>query len=46
MTTYLLIWKGEIIESDIQGRKEALYLKSEYTLAYGGVVSMKIQKKK
>ncbi len=45
-TTYILIWDGEIIEEDIIGRKEALYLKKEYQMAYGGIVSMKIQRKR
>ena len=45
-TTYYLIWNGEVIEEDIEGRKEALYLKNEYNMAYKGGVSMKIQRKK
>ena len=45
-TIYYLIWDRDIIESDIIGRKEALYLKNEYNLAYKGGVTMKIQKKR
>ena len=45
-TTYILIWNDEIIEEDIKGRKVALYLKNEYNIAYGGGVTMKIQRKK
>ena len=37
---YCLIWKNEIIESNIETMKEAIYLKGEYELAYGGTVKI------
>ena len=40
MNTYKLIWKGEIIESEIEGRSEAEYLQAEYNMAYGGGVTI------
>ena len=38
---YKLIWKGEVIEKDIEGIEEAEFLQSEYTMAYGGHVSIR-----
>lgn len=37
---YSLIWKGEVIEEEIETIKEAEYLQSEYALAYGGTVKI------
>ena len=45
MTTYILLWNGEIIEEDLS-KEEAIYLLKEYNLAYGGGVTKKIQRKK
>ena len=41
---YYLVWKGEIIESDIETKEEAQYLQSEYTMAYGGAVAIRKEK--
>ena len=38
---YYLVWKGEIIEDNIETKEEAIYLKNEYSLAFGGVVIIK-----
>lgn len=38
---YKLIWKGEVIEEEIETLTEAKYLQGEYTMAYGGSVSIK-----
>lgn len=38
---YYLVWKGEIIEDDIETKEEAEYLQDEYQIAYGGHVSIK-----
>jgi len=40
---YKLIWNREVIESDIETRKEAEYLRAEYQMAYGGSVTIKKQ---
>jgi len=37
---YELIWKGEVIDS-ADTKKEAEYLRGEYQMAYGGVVTIK-----
>ncbi len=37
---YSLLWKGEIIESDIETYEEAQELQNEYTMAYGGTVTI------
>lgn len=37
---FKLKWKGETIEEDIETLKEAEYLRGEYSLAYGGGVSV------
>lgn len=38
---FKLVWKGEVIEDEIETRKEALYLQGEYNLAFKGGVSIK-----
>lgn len=42
--TYCLIWKGEKIEEEISDIEEARYLQGEYTLAYGGSVTIRKEK--
>lgn len=37
---YILIWKGEEIDT-ADTMKEAIYLKGEYQMAYGGIVTIK-----
>lgn len=37
---YKLMWKGEEIDS-AETKQEAIYLQREYTIAYGGVVTIK-----
>ena len=37
---FKLKWKGEIIEEEIATRKEAEELQREYSMAYGGCVSI------
>ena len=37
---YSLLWKGEIIESDIETYEEAQELRDEYTMAYSGTVTI------
>lgn len=37
---YKLKWYGEVIEEDIATREEANYLRGEYAMAYGGVVTI------
>ena len=41
---YYLVWKDEIIEENIETKEEAIYLKNEYSLAFGGVVIIKKRK--
>ena len=43
-TLYYLIWNGEIIEEGLT-LEEAKYLTKEYTMAYGGTVTRKIQRR-
>lgn len=38
---FYLVWKGEVIESEIATRNEAEYLRGEYAMAYGGIVTIK-----
>ena len=38
---YKLVWKNETIEDEIKTLQEAEYLRNEYALAYGGVVTIK-----
>jgi len=40
---YKLIWKNETIEEDIKTKKEAIYLKGEYAIAYGGIIKIKVE---
>lgn len=42
---YKLVWKGEVIESDIETKEEAVYLQREYIIAYGGTVKIVKQRK-
>ena len=39
---YKIIWKNEIIDQ-ADSTKEAIYLKNEYNLAFGGGVTIKRQ---
>ena len=41
---YYLVWKKEIIESDIETLEEAKYLRNEYAMSYGGIVTIKKEK--
>ncbi len=41
---YKLIWKCEVIEDEIETKDEAEYLQAEYTMAYGGSVTIKKDK--
>lgn len=43
MENYKLVWKGEEIDT-AETKEEALYLKNEYNLAYGGGVTIKTNK--
>ena len=38
---YYLVWKKEVIEEGIKTREEAEYLQREYTIAYGGSVTIR-----
>ena len=38
---YKLVWKGEVIEEDIETKQEAERLRGEYNMAYGGGVSLR-----
>jgi len=37
---YELVWNKEVIDT-AETRKEARYLREEYTMAYGGIVSIR-----
>lgn len=37
---FKLVWKKEVIETDIATREEAEYLKKEYNMAYNGGVTI------
>jgi hypothetical protein len=39
--TFKLYWKGEVIEEDIKSYDEAVFLKNEYNLSFGGGVTLK-----
>jgi hypothetical protein len=41
---YYLVWNKEVIEENIETKEEALYLKKEYSIAYGGIVTIKKDK--
>lgn len=41
---YKLVWKNEVIETDIETREEAEFLQGEYNMAYGGGVTIKKEK--
>ncbi len=43
---YKLVWRGEIIEEDIQDFEEAKRLRTEYNIAFGGGVTLRKQRSK
>ena len=41
---YELVWRGEVIESDIETKEEAEYLQCEYAMAFRSSIQIRKQK--